>query len=87
MTTYTIALSILWTLINVPIVFANTPTADNMTMDAVLGRPAAAAASVVGFTTYLLTLPFSLIGGNSQQAQQRLVTEPVYDLFGRCLGV
>jgi hypothetical protein len=57
-----------------------------MIADAVLARPVAAVATILGAVGYVLTLPFSLAGGNADQVEERLVAEPASNLFGRCLG-
>lgn len=62
------------------------PSAMAMTGDAVLARPALLAMTVVGGAVYLVSLPFSLLGGNAAEAGDVLVVGPAKATFVRCLG-
>lgn len=86
LTTYLIAVMLVSTLTFSTAFAEKTPTAEEMVADTVLGRPAAAVASVLGIVGYIVTLPFSLAGGNSKQVKERFVSQPTHNLFGRCLG-
>ncbi|NLX19489.1 MAG: hypothetical protein GXY53_09475 [Desulfobulbus sp.] len=57
-----------------------------MTADAVLARPAGVVATVAGFAMYLISSPFSALGGNSEEAWQSLVASPANYTFKRPLG-
>jgi hypothetical protein len=63
-----------------------TPSALAMTGDALLARPALLATTVVGSAVYLVSLPFSLLGGNEEEARDVLVYGPARATFKRCLG-
>lgn len=62
------------------------PSALRMTGDALVGRPGLLALTALGAATFLVTLPFSLLGGNVDQAADTLVIEPAKQTFARCLG-
>ena len=62
------------------------PSALAMTGDLLVARPLLLVATVVGTATYLVSLPFSLAGGNAKQAGKALVVDPVVATFVRCLG-
>ena len=61
------------------------PSYETMAVDTIVGKPLQLVAAVAGTAAYLVSLPFSLIGGNADQAQQKLFVEPG-DAMGRCLG-
>lgn len=63
-----------------------TPSAEAMIVDGLLYRPLSLAGTLVGTGLFLVTLPFSVIGGNADEAGQRLVVEPANSTFDRCLG-
>ena len=62
------------------------PSALAMTGDAVLVRPLLLATTVVGTAVYIVSLPFSLLGGNAGEAGEVLVNGPAQATFVRCLG-
>ena len=62
------------------------PTALAMVGDLVLARPLLFAFTVVGTVAYVVSLPFSLAGGNSKEAAKTLVVGPGEATFVRCLG-
>lgn len=62
------------------------PSALAMTGDAVLVRPLLLATTVVGTAVYIVSLPFSLLGGNAGEAGEVLVKGPAEATFVRCLG-
>lgn len=57
-----------------------------MTIDLVLLRPLGLVATVCGSVIFLVSSPFSAIGGNSQEAWDKLVAEPAQYTFQRPLG-
>jgi hypothetical protein len=57
-----------------------------MTGDLLVGRPLLLGATIVGTAVYLVTLPFSLAGGNATEAGKTLVLGPAKSTFIRCLG-
>ncbi|MGO1461480.1 MAG: hypothetical protein ACTHYN_02285 [Marinobacter sp.] len=62
------------------------PSALAMAGDAVFVRPALLATTIVGSAVYLVSLPFSLLGGNAGEAGETLVVGPAKATFVRCLG-
>ncbi|OEY65843.1 hypothetical protein [Marinobacter sp. X15-166B] len=62
------------------------PSAGAMAVDAVFARPILLATTVVGTALYVVSLPFSLLGGNAEEAGQALVVGPAKATFVRCLG-
>jgi hypothetical protein len=63
-----------------------TPTAMAMAGDLVIARPLLLVATVVGTVGYIVSLPFSLAGGNAGEAAETLVVGPAKATFVRCLG-
>ncbi len=62
------------------------PTALAMTGDALFARPVLFATTIVGSVVYVVSLPFSLLGGNAGEAGETLVLGPAKATFVRCLG-
>ncbi|UWN49939.1 hypothetical protein ASALC70_02157 [Alcanivorax sp. ALC70] len=62
------------------------PSALAMFGDALIVRPIMTVGTVGGIAVYAVTLPFSLIGGNPQEAADTLVKTPAATAFARCLG-
>ena len=65
---------------------AYAPTAVEMFADAAIVRPLMLGATALGTGIFLVTLPLSIIGGNTDQAAQRLVVEPSNHLLKPCFG-
>ena len=65
---------------------AHAPTAVEMFADAAIVRPLMLGATALGTGIFLVTLPLSIIGGNTDQAAQRLVVEPSNHLLKPCFG-
>ncbi|KAF0569252.1 hypothetical protein FQV37_159 [Psychrobacter nivimaris] len=61
------------------------PSYEKMVVDTIVGKPLQLVNAVAGTAAYIVSLPFSLIGGNADQAQQKLFVEP-WNAMGRCLG-
>lgn len=61
------------------------PSYETMVVDTVVGKPLQLVNAIAGTAAYIVSLPFSLIGGNADQAQQKLFVEP-WNAMGRCLG-
>jgi len=61
---------------------------DGVTMaaDIVFARPIGLIATVVGTALFIVSLPFSALGGNVDAASQKLVVEPFNYTFSRPLG-
>ena len=62
------------------------PTALAMTGDALVARPVGLVITIIGAAAFLVTLPFSLLGGNAGEAAKTLVGGPAKTTFVRCLG-
>lgn len=62
------------------------PSALAMTTDALIVRPVLLATTIVGSAVYLVSLPFSMLGGNTAEAGEVLVAGPARATFARCLG-
>lgn len=62
------------------------PTAGTMLADAFMVRPFMLVGTIVGTVTYIVTLPFSLLGGNAGDAGRSLVVDPAMYTFVRPLG-
>ena len=54
--------------------------------DLVVMRPLGIIATAVGSIAYVISLPFSLGGGNEEEARQKLIIEPAKYTFTRPLG-
>lgn len=61
-------------------------TGGTMMADTFLVRPFMLAGTVVGLATFVVTLPFSALGGNVGEAGNTLVVEPAKYTFIRPLG-
>lgn len=61
------------------------PSYETMVVDTVVGKPLQLVAAVAGTAAWVVSLPFSMAGGNAEQAQQKLVIEP-WQAMQRCLG-
>lgn len=62
------------------------PSALAMAGDLIIARPVGLVVTVVGAAAYLVSLPFSLAGGNARKAGETLVVGPAMTTFVRCLG-
>ena len=62
------------------------PTALAMAGDLVIARPALLSMTVVGIAGFVVSLPFSALGGNVVDSAETLVTGPGKATFWRCLG-
>ncbi len=67
--------------------YAEAPTAGTMLADTVLVRPLTLVGTAVGAITFVVTLPFSALGGNMGEAGRILVVDPAKYTFIRPLGV
>jgi hypothetical protein len=54
--------------------------------DLLIARPLLLAATVLGTGMFLISLPFSALGGNAKEAANTLVVSPAWETFIRCLG-
>lgn len=57
-----------------------------MTVDLLLVRPLGLVATLCGSVLFLVSSPFSAMGGNTQEAWDALVAEPAQFTFQRPLG-
>lgn len=55
-------------------------------IDGLLVRPVMIVTTAVGVVAFVVTLPFSILGGNVDEAGQKLVVEPAEYTFVRPLG-
>jgi hypothetical protein len=62
------------------------PEYGTMVIDAAVVRPLGLVATVFGGAAWLVTLPFSALGGNVDEATEKLVMEPARFTFVRPLG-
>lgn len=62
------------------------PSGAAMIADALLARPLLAAATVGGTAVFLVSLPFTALGGNVGPAAETLIKTPAEAAFRRCLG-
>ena len=62
------------------------PVAGVMLVDAVVVRPLTLVASVIGGALWVVSLPFTLLGGNTGEAGDILVLDPLCYTFKRPLG-
>ncbi len=62
------------------------PEATGMIIDGLVVRPISLVATVVGAVAFIITLPFSALGGNVDEAGEKLVDRPAAFTFSRCLG-
>ncbi len=62
------------------------PGAAGMIIDGLVVRPISLVATVIGTVAFVITLPFSALGGNVDEAAEKLVVRPAAFTFSRCLG-
>ena len=62
------------------------PDAFVMVADLVVARPIGLAMLGIGSVVYVITLPFSIFGGNPIDSSAELVFKPAREVFLRCLG-
>lgn len=64
----------------------NRPGAGAMVADLLVARPLLIGMTVVGTGLFIVSLPFSALGGNVDEAADQLVAGPARNAFVRCLG-
>ncbi|KFX70669.1 multidrug transporter [Pseudomonas taeanensis MS-3] len=69
-----------------PLYTANAPKGYAMIGDLIIARPLLIGATALGAVAFVVSLPFSALGGNVKEAAQSLVVEPGKAAFVRCLG-
>ncbi len=62
------------------------PSGAEMTADLILVRPLMLGATVIGTVIFIVSSPFSALGGNFMEAADTLVATPFKSTFMRCLG-
>lgn len=62
------------------------PGALSMTADALVVRPVMAVGTLLGGVIFVVSSPFSALGGNTGEAWDTLVKQPFRVTFDRCLG-
>jgi len=62
------------------------PGGVEMAVDAIVVRPVTLIATVLGTGLFVVSLPFSALGGNVGEAGSTLVWTPLKATFFRCLG-
>ncbi|HBX55909.1 multidrug transporter [Pseudomonas sp. UBA2684] len=69
-----------------PMYTANAPKGYAMIGDLLVARPLLIGATAIGVVAFVVSLPFTALGGNVGEAGQALVVEPGKEAFVRCLG-
>lgn len=69
-----------------PIYSVEAPPAYAMVGDLLVARPLLIASTVIGTAVFVVTLPFTVLGGNVKDAGKSLVVAPGQAAFVRCLG-
>ncbi len=69
-----------------PMYTVEAPKAYSMIGDLVIARPLLIGATVLGAGAFVVSLPFTALGGNVGEAGKALVVEPGKAAFVRCLG-
>ena len=64
----------------------DSPSEGAMVGDLLVARPVGAVLTVVGTAAFVISLPFTLLGGNASQAAETLMIGPAKTTFVRCLG-
>src|SRR5690554_1181842 len=64
----------------------NQPSGGAMIADALVARPLLAVATVAGTAVFLVSLPFTALGGGVGTAAETLIKTPAEATFRRCLG-
>jgi len=62
------------------------PPAYAMVGDLLIARPLLIAGTVIGAAVFVVSLPFSALGGNVPEAADALIGTPGREAFARCLG-
>ena len=57
-----------------------------MVVDVVVARPLGVLLTTAGAAAFVVSLPFSALGGNVSEAADVLVVKPGKETFVRCLG-
>jgi len=66
--------------------FIKSGSGEAMMIDAFIFRPIGLVATVIGGAAFVVSLPFSALGGNVREAADKLIVEPFDYTFKRKLG-
>ncbi len=80
------AILILFSLGSTAFALESDPSAGAMIADTVLARPMGIVTTIVGSALFVVSLPFSALGGNAKIAYTKLIKEPFVFSFMRPLG-
>ncbi|TBU96159.1 multidrug transporter [Phytopseudomonas dryadis] len=69
-----------------PLYSVEAPKAFPMLGDLLIARPLLIGATVIGAAAFVVSLPFTALGGNVGEAGKALVVDPGREAFVRCLG-
>lgn len=69
-----------------PTYTTNAPKGYAMLGDLVIARPLLICATAIGAVAFVVSLPFTTLGGNIDESAEALVLEPGREAFARCLG-
>ncbi len=69
-----------------PMYTADAPRGYAMIGDLLIARPLLIAGTLVGTAAFIVSLPFTALGGNVEEAADALIGEPGRAAFVRCLG-
>jgi hypothetical protein len=69
-----------------PLYTVEAPKGYAMIGDLVIARPLLIGATAIGVAAFVVSLPFTALGGNVGEAAEALVVEPGKEAFVRCLG-
>ncbi|MCZ6458585.1 MAG: hypothetical protein O6766_04410 [Gammaproteobacteria bacterium] len=83
-----LAVLVLTCIISVPAMAGpeGAPSAEAVAIDIIVARPLGVVITGVGAALFIVSLPFSLLGGNVGEAGKALVGGPAKETFMRCLG-
>ena len=62
------------------------PPGYTMIADLVVARPILLGVTVLGTAAFIVSLPFTALGGNVGDAAEAMVASPARETFARCLG-
>ncbi len=69
-----------------PLYTVEAPKGYSMIGDLVIARPLLIGATAIGVVAFVVSLPFTALGGNVGEAAHELVVVPGQEAFVRCLG-
>lgn len=82
-------MALLISALSAPLAYAgpeDDPSGGEMMVDVFVARPIGLVTTVFGAAAFIVSLPFSALGGNIDGAADKLVIEPARETFVRCLG-